>query len=157
MYSLYLNSAQETNSFFGCAPITKVVAEQSKSVVEVLGYNVELSQSINELSILFTINQSSVAKIVEGCTAVSVMILFLAFIIAFKGNYKNTVLFGIIGLLIIYVANILRIAILAIGIYHYPEYSDFLHGVVFPGIIYGMVFLLWVIWVKKYAIKSQKK
>lgn len=157
LYSWYLKSNQQTDVIFSCAPITKTVANQSKTIVELFGYDVELSQSFGELSVLFAINQHTVAKIVEGCTAVSVMILFLAFIIAFKGRLKQTVIFGVIGLLAIYFANIFRIAVLAIGIYHYPEYTDFLHGVVFPGIIYGMVFLLWVIWVKNYAIKSQKK
>ncbi|MNY08272.1 hypothetical protein D3C86_1411170 [compost metagenome] len=81
----------------------------------------------------------------------SVMILFVAFVIAFKGKWKHTVLFVLAGILIIHVLNILRIALLAIALYHYPQYEHVLHGVIFPLFIYGVVFGLWVLWVQKYS------
>ena len=52
------------------------------------------------------------------------------------------------GIVLIYSVNVLRISILAIALYKYPQFSNTLHGVVFPAIIYGMVFLLWMIWVR---------
>ena len=85
------------------------------------------------------------------------MILFLSFIIAFSGKMRTTIIFGFSGLVLIYATNIFRIVLLSLAIYHYPEYIDFLHNIVFPGIIYGMVCLLWVIWVNKYALINRSK
>ena len=94
------------------------------------------------------INNRYTANIIEGCNAVSVILLFVAFVLAFAQQFKKTMLFLLAGITLIYSINLVRICILAIALYEYPEQGDFLHGVVFPGIIYGMVFLLWVLWVK---------
>jgi exosortase family protein XrtF len=56
-----------------------------------------------------------------------------------------------VGSILIYITNIFRIAILSIGILEYPAQQEILHSLVFPAIIYGMVFLLWVIWVNKFS------
>ena len=46
----------------------------------------------------------------------------------------------------IYIFNIFRIALLCWAIYYFPEYEHILHGVLFPLVIYGVVFALWIIW-----------
>ena len=79
------------------------------------------------------------------------MILFIAFVIAFTGKFKNTVLFVVLGSVLIHVLNVVRIALLSAALYHFPKYEHLLHSVVFPLAIYGVVFLLWVIWVNKYS------
>jgi exosortase family protein XrtF len=76
------------------------------------------------------------------------MILFVSFIVAFAQKFKKTLLYMLGGLALIYATNIIRIVLLSIALYQYPESSDFLHDIVFPGIIYGMVFLLWLFWVR---------
>jgi len=155
-YSIYLNSTQKTTSTFACAPVTNTVSDHAKFVCELLGYDIKTYQNKDELTIAFLVNNTYVARIIEGCTSISVMILFLAFIIAFSGSIKNTIWFGIIGLLLIYAANIFRISFMSLATYHYPDLSDFLHDIIFPGIIYGMVFILWIVWVKKYANINKK-
>ena len=100
------------------------------------------------------VNNEYLVRIIEGCNSVSVLILFISFIAAFHTDFKRTFLFAIAGSVLIYIFNLLRIVWLAIGIYHYPEYEELLHGTIFPAIIYGTVFLLWIIWVR---IVSKKK
>ncbi|AOW21660.1 exosortase family protein XrtF [Urechidicola croceus] len=156
LYTLYLERTQDTGAIFSCAPITKVVTQHSENVAELFGYDIYTEQNFDELSMKFLVNGSYVARIVEGCSSISIMILFLAFIIAFSGSFKATIIYGLMGVVLIYITNILRIVILAIGIYHYPKYQDVLHSLVFPALIYGMVFLLWVIWVRKYATINKK-
>ena len=79
------------------------------------------------------------------------LVLLLAFIIAFPGSLKATVLYSITGSLLIYGINILRIAFLTVMLYKYPNQQVFLHNLVFPAIIYGATFLLWVLWVHKFS------
>jgi exosortase family protein XrtF len=56
------------------------------------------------------------------------------------------------GIILIHVLNIARIALLCIALYNLPQFEHLLHGVIFPLVIYGVVFLLWVIWVNKYSL-----
>lgn len=85
----------------------------------------------------------------EGCNGINVMILFLAFIVAFKGPLKDSLLFIISGILIIHIANIARIAILFVIAERYQAYLYFTHKFLFTGIIYVVVFILWFFWVRR--------
>jgi hypothetical protein len=46
--------------------------------------------------------------------------------------------------------------LLVVLMYHFPDYKEFLHGVLFPLLIYGTVFLLWIIWVNKFSFYAKK-
>lgn len=96
------------------------------------------------------------ARVVEGCNSISVIILFVSFIAAFAGRFKSTFVYMLSGSVIIYVVNLLRIVILSIGLYNYPWRREELHTVIFPLIIYGMVFLLWMFWVNRYSKLNPK-
>ena len=135
--------------------ITNLVAKQSKSLVEIFGYETEVVKHLKEPSMKFIINNKYVGRVVEGCNSTSVIILFISFIIAFAGRFKTTFLFILSGSVLIYAVNLIRIAILSVGLYHYPWRKEILHTVIFPLIIYGMVFLLWMIWVNRFS-KQQK-
>jgi len=157
LYSFYLSKTQEKNTLYSCAPITATVANQTVSAIELLGYQASAEQHQDELSLKILVNNHYVSRVIEGCNSVSIIILFLAFIIAFSGSLKATIIYGILGSFLIYITNIFRIAILSIGILEYPKQEELLHNIVFPTIIYGMVFLLWVIWVNKLSTFIKKK
>ncbi len=135
--------------------ITNLVAKQSASLLESFGVKTFLAPDTLGQGMLLTIENKYSVSIVEGCNAVSVIILFVSFIIAFAENFKKTFLFLFAGAVLIYIVNILRIAILTVAFYKYPNYENMLHGVVFPGIIYTMVFVLWMVWV--WMLKPQKE
>lgn len=147
-YQYYLAQFDTTN--FEVDGFTDFVARQTKTVLSFFNYSVELFPSGSDPSVIVQIEGLRIVRIVEGCNAVSVMILFAAFILAFSKGLVKTIGFILFGLLVIHVLNILRIAILTLGIWKYPEYKHILHGVVFPLIIYGTVFFLWIIWVTKF-------
>ena len=151
LYSLYLNKTQQKSPVFSCSPITQRVAEHVYKTSKMLGYQAEIVQNENELSIKFMLNNHYVSRIIEGCNSLSIIILFLSFIIAFSGTLKNTILFGIFGCLLIYIVNILRIIALSILYHRFPEYQTPLHDLLFPSIIYGLTFILWVTWVKYFS------
>jgi len=116
-----------------------------------LGYDAEIEQHSDELSIRYLLNGVYVSRIVEGCNAFSIIILFLSFIIAFSGPLKSTILFGLFGSVLIYSVNILRIIAISILFDRFPEHKNILHDLVFPSIIYGLTFILWVTWVKYFS------
>lgn len=133
--------------------ITRIVANQTEFFIDALGYDSMVTQHQTEPTMKLLVSDVYVGRIVEGCNSISVLILFITFIIAFTGNFKNTLLFAIVGSILVYMANLLRIVILGIGLYRFPQHENILHHIVFPTIIYGMVFLLWMFWVKKFSKK----
>lgn len=151
IYAVYLNNYQVKDSSFQCAPITTKVADQTVSVLNFLGYHVTNVQHEAEMSVKLLVNNNYVARVIEGCNSVSIIILFIAFIIAFSGPKGTTFMYAIVGSIIIYIINILRIAFLTVMLSKYPDQQMVLHNLVFPAIIYGTTFLLWVIWVRKFS------
>lgn len=131
--------------------ITHLVAVQSTSLIETLGYQVQLLPHPNEPSLQVIINGKYLARVIEGCNAVSVIILFVSFIVAFSAKFKTTFFYILASSVLIYSINLIRIVFLSLALYHYPKYEVVLHTVVFPGIIYGFVFLLWVFWVNRFS------
>lgn len=118
------------------------------------GYKAEVLPHASEPTMKLFVEGKFLARIIEGCNAISIIILFIAFIVAFSESFKKTVLFIFAGSVIIYAINVIRIVILAIMLYKFPDHKELLHGVVFPGLIYGMVFVLWMIWVRMLNPKS---
>lgn len=135
--------------------ITHQVALQSHQLIEWMGYETYIVKHPSNPSMVLAIKDKYVARIIEGCNSVSVIILFLAFIVAFSKGWKETLVFIIIGGLLIYIFNLIRIALLTLGLYFYPQYGDFMHEILFPLFIYGFVFFLWIFWVRHYQ-KSKK-
>lgn len=154
LYGLYLKVSENGNYFPDF--VTNLVAQQSSAVLDAFGYNSILVPDSIAQGMLLTIDNKYTVNIVEGCNSISVIILFITFIIAFAENFKKTLLFLFAGVVLIYIVNLLRIAILTVALYKYPQYENLLHSVVFPGIIYSMVFILWMIWVRMLKPNSAK-
>ncbi|AWH85058.1 exosortase family protein XrtF [Flavobacterium album] len=136
--------------------MTHLVAEQASGFVNLLGDKAHIEKKPFEASYFFFVNDRRVARVVEGCNAVSVIILFVAFIVAFSTTFKRTSLYILIGILLLHVLNVARVGLLGMGLYHYNEYGHLLHDIVFPLFIYGVVFALWVAWVMKFSGNKKK-
>ncbi len=154
VYQSYLNQFESKQMEVDA--ITVAVANQTVTVLSWFDSQSYTMPHLHEPSVKMFYKNKYISRIIEGCNAVSVIILFIAFVVAFSGKLKNTLLFILFGTVLIYVLNIFRIAILCMAMYSFPEYQDFLHGVVFPLFIYGVVFILWVIWVNKYSFYATK-
>lgn len=157
VYQSYLNQfdvqKSETDGF------TALVAKQTEEVLLFFNCNTKTTPMLQEPGIRLYYNDRPIARIIEGCNALSVIILFISFVIAFSGKLKPTILFILGGSLLIHILNVFRIAALCVLLYYYREHEHILHGVIFPLFIYGVVFLLWIIWVNKfskYATKNTK-
>ncbi|SHI95793.1 exosortase family protein XrtF [Algibacter luteus] len=153
-YKLYLQYSD--GSKFYPDYVTNLVAIQSQELLQSFGYQAQVLPHPDEPSMKLILNGEYLGRIIEGCNSISVIILFVSFIAAFSGKLKTTFFYILSGSVLIYIVNLLRIVVLTVGLYHYPEYGDVLHTVIFPAIIYGMVFLLWIFWVNRFS-KFNKK
>ncbi len=151
LYSLFLFFTETKENSFVCDPLTRNVAVQSKNVLNLFDQNARIENHPTELCVKMLLDNYYVVGIIEGCNSVSIIILFVAFIIAFKGTLKRTLLYAVFGMVTIYYVNILRIAILTYGVFNFGNYTDVLHDVVFPAIVYGYIFLLWIVWIHYFS------
>ena len=155
VYSFYLNQYHtHKNEVDG---ITHFVAEQTKNTLVFFGADCEIIKHKFEPSYKVIYNSVYIARIVEGCNAISVIILFATFIFAFSNRFITTFLYIFLGSILIFILNIFRIALLTTGLYKYPEYGTFLHDILFPLVIYGVVFVLWIVWVLKFSAYAKEK
>lgn len=154
IYQSYLNTFDEKK--LEVDGITKIVANNTKDVLLLIDTKSFTEPNTREASVNLFYKNTWVARIIEGCNAINVIILFISFVIAFKGKFVKTILFILAGCLLIYFFNVVRIVLLSMAMFHYPKYQDVLHSVVFPLFIYGIVFLLWVIWVNKFSYYAKK-
>jgi len=149
IYKLYLSQYDlQKNEVDG---ITKVVAYQTKQLMLCFDNDIEAVKNENEPSIKMIYHSRYVARIIEGCNAISVMVLFASFVFAFSSRWKKTALYIVSGIVIIHVLNIIRIAVLSLSLFYFPAYEEILHGTLFPLFIYGVVFVLWILWVTKFS------
>lgn len=87
----------------------------------------------------------------DRCDGLSVMVVFMLFILAFPGPGKHKTWFMLAGTLIIHAINALRVAALCIVATIDYELFNFQHDYTFQVIVYGCVVLLWFFWVKRFA------
>ena len=148
-YNLYLKLSDGT--LYYPDYLTNLTARQTKTLLNDIGYESDVLPHPNEPSMKIIIEGKFVARVIEGCNAISIIILFLSFIIAFAGKLRTSLFYAFAGSILIYTFNLIRIVILSVGLYHYPWRRELLHSVIFPMLIYGTVFLLWMVWVNRFA------
>lgn len=151
-YQLYLNQFKG----LGIDDFSYSVAKQVAFLQNKVGFPTQLYNDVKNETVYFYVENKYPSRMVEGCNAISVIILFLAFVFAFYKGWKTFVFAGI-SVLFLHVINVLRIAGLNILILRLPQYGKAGHDYIFPAIIYGSVVVLWLIWIKFFAIKNEVK
>lgn len=147
-YFSYLKAFEHRSDIF-----TVWVGQSSQWLIGLFGYESRILSKPGIPNLQLYINETYVARIIEGCNAASILILFLSFVVAFSGKTKTMILFLIAGILLISGINIVRIAFLSIVLYEFPQHGEWLHQLVFPAIIYGFTILLWLVWILKFSKK----
>lgn len=154
VYQSYLGQfdvkKNETDSF------TKLVAKQTEDVLLFVNCDVRTAPNTKEPAVNIYYNKKLIARIIEGCNAISVIILFVAFLVSFSGKMQATIYYVAGGSIIIHILNVSRIALLCVLMYYYPAQKHFLHDVFFPLFIYGFVFVMWIIWINKFSKYANK-
>ena len=149
-YQFYLNSFKAQ----GLDPYSRLIADHVMFIQNQLNFPTQLLDDVPNEQIGYIVKGKYVTRMVEGCNAVSVIILFVSFIFAFYKGTK-TFVFVAISLLALYVMNVFRIVGLNIVTSDYPQYNKMTHDYLFPAVIYGSVVVLWLVWIKFFALKNE--
>lgn len=130
-------------------PVTSWVTQQTSAVLNVFAYNTVAVDSPTQPHVfIFNTNDVSVLRVYEGCNGLNVIIIFLAFILSFKWQKKNS-WFMPLGIFIIHIANIGRVTMLYFVSEYFENYMYFAHKYLFTASIFAIIFALWYIWLKK--------
>ena len=145
LYNIYIAN---TNAVYFPDVVTYNVSWFTKEILDFCSYNIKLEPDAIYKSQKLYFNNQLLFNIVEGCNGLSVIILFSAFVIALKSRSLMTIGYILFGSVSLYFINIVRLVILTLGYYYYPQQRHLMHDVFFPLIIYGLLLLLWIIWIK---------
>jgi len=148
LYGVYVESCGNSAD-----AITKSVTVQTVKLLNLLDPSISTEVNQNEPTVFIKKGTSTVINVFEGCNGINVMIVFVAFLIAFGGPKKKLIWFLLFGLLIIHLTNLVRLCLLYYVAQHYEHYFYYVHKYFFTAILYLIVFALWVIWVVKFNIK----
>ncbi|HHZ65226.1 MAG TPA: exosortase family protein XrtF [Flavobacteriales bacterium] len=130
------------------------IGAATASILEMLGYTLISSELLQEMYSTVGIDGTHGVFISDNCSGISLMALFTGFILAYPGTVKYKLLLIPFGILTIHIINILRIVGLCIMAKHTPSLFELNHHYTFTVVVYTYIFLLWVLWVNKFANKA---
>jgi len=86
-------------------------------------------------------------EIVAECTALQAMYVFVAFIVAYPSSSKTKGIGILLGLPLLFFANILRLLMLAWAIQLIPDYAGLVHDYVWQIAFLFLLVLMWLGWI----------
>ena len=132
--------------------LTLVVSKSSKILLELCGYSVYENGEAN-----LTITGSRGVTIAWGCLGAGAMSLWIAFIIAHRSAVKYKLKWIFVGLILIFITNILRIMMIVLS-NHYA-WSNFIKlnaHTSFNLLTYTIILLLMLIFVRNYNKQNKQ-
>lgn len=148
-------------------PVTSFVTFNCTNSATIFGYepvivqNDHLNHSDAELEQTYDsiwLSGKYAISVEEGCNGINIMILFLAFVVAFGGKLLNTVIFIPVGILFIHASNIGRLMLLSLLNVEFDGRAfHFFHKYGFTAVIYLSILFLWYLWVTKYSGRKINK
>lgn len=151
LYGLYIDSFQNHPD-----PITQWVTNQTSQVQNLFGEVSSTEVKEGSKNVMMLSDGNGVINVFEGCNGINVMIVFVAFMVAYGGSVKRMIWFLPAGLLIIHLFNLLRIILLYEAAQRSNEYFYYIHKYFFTAALYLVVIALWIIWVSRLSSKQIK-
>lgn len=136
--------------------ITINVTHQANTLLSLLGPTLNVQPDLYAPTVLLMKEHRVILAVYEGCNGINVMIIFVAFVLAFGGPFKKMVWFLPVGLVVIHLCNLFRISFLYFIVQHYERYFYYVHKYFFTAILYLVIFALWAIWVVRFNVTQRE-
>jgi exosortase family protein XrtF len=124
------------------------IARSSVTVLQVLNFPAALASN---LPMLVLMDGRSSVIVGAPCNGLVLYALFAGFVLAFPGSWARKAWFIPVGILIIWLLNVLRVAALAINQHYSHQTVDFNHHYTFTFVVYACIFGLWMLWARRMA------
>lgn len=138
-------------------PVTSWVSGQTASILRVVGYDSKSIDSPKKPTTIILNGDTSVLSVYEGCNGINSAIVFFAFLFAFGPYNKTLFWFAPLGIVLVHLANLLRIVFLFFVAIYLPNYLYFSHKYLFTAFIYLVVFMMWIWWVVRLSRTTHAK
>jgi exosortase/archaeosortase family protein len=127
------------------------IVEVSQWILQIFG--IETFIDIESDHVIIVLNEGNFRPILVGdeCNGFKLFSIFSIFVLAFPGNWRVKLWFIPLGILIVHLANIIRVSALLMINNHYPKYLDFNHLYTFTIFVYAIIFALWYWYAKRYS------
>ena len=152
LYGLYIASFQNEAD-----TVTELVSHHSCYVLNQFGENVQPVRNTQGPTVFIQTQEKITLNIFEGCNGVNVIIVFVAFMVAFGGPLKKMAWYVPLGILTIHIFNLARISLLFYVAQYDQELFYYVHKYFFTAALYLVVFALWAIWVMKFTQKPKQE
>ena len=130
---------------FEFTPWVNFLFNQSQQILSWFGI-----ESVVESQVL--IGDKGSLSMLKSCLGLNTMLLFVALVFIMGENSLTSWIYILSGLLILNAANILRLVLLFMHVQKHGTYGGVMdYHDLYDYIIYGLVFLLWVIWFEKFS------
>jgi exosortase/archaeosortase family protein len=95
-------------------------------------------------------------RIVWSCTGLKQAYIFFCIIAFYRGPFRKKLWFIPLGLVVVYLFNLFRIAAITALVQQHSDWFTFLHEYFFKYLFYAVIFALWVWWEEKFATVKEK-
>ncbi len=95
-------------------------------------------------------------EIIEECTGIFEMLIFLAALIAYPASWKSKVVGFLLGIPALYLFNVARIVFLTVVGVYYRGSFDFMHLYFWQATLILMITTVWVLWILLVVSREEK-
>lgn len=129
----------------------------SESVLRVLGYELYEIGSADLRWQIGIADSVGLLHIGAPCDGLVLFALFSVFVIAFPGPWKRKFWFIPFGIVLIHLANLVRVVSLVIIQFNRPESLKFNHDYTWTVLVYGFIFWLWYLWAVRFGVGARSE
>ena len=137
-------------------PITIWATSQSAFLLSTISDPVTAVVSAKGPFVLLTRNDKTILSVFEGCNGLNVMIVFASFVVAFGGKTRSIFLFILSGVVLLHLANLIRLILLYQTAVNKPAWFYYFHKYLFTAILYVVAFGLWYFWIERIRRTSKQ-
>ena len=131
--------------------LTQVTAELSGNLARLVN---PATISVNSATSGWSVYENGTPRVFIGhaCNARNIYFLYIGFLLTIPlGGYKRKLKYLFIGMMLVYLFNVVRVFLLFLIAANIPVFFDFIHKYLFQLSIYILLFVLWHNYLKKYV------
>jgi exosortase family protein XrtF len=128
--------------------LTQRITLDTATILNLIGYKVHVLIQHTYGSLGYENKSLGIAYM---CNGLILWVVFILFILSYTGPIKHKLWFIPLGVIGIYIINVLRCVSLVIIHIHKPEYLAFNHKYTFTLAVYSFIILLWAIWINYFC------
>lgn len=133
--------------------VTTNLVKGARFLLDLVGYALQAPDACDRPNSLGIVGGKCL-QVGAPCDGVVLFALFVCFVVAFPGTWKRRLWFLPLGIAIIHLSNLIRIAALTAILYHKPSALAFNHDYTFTVFVYGVIFAMWMWWVGRKGLKT---